>query len=515
MIIRLRALFLSLYQQLSKQRFMRHYVIYSLLLSSCFFVIGCNSWLDVKPYDQISEKDLFETETGFLRLLNGVYIDMNDDALYGRTLTVEMLELLTYNYLIGDDPTYWGDYIDLKNRNFTSEYWTSRLDATWDKAYALIRNCNTLLENIDSRRTLFTGNNYNLVKGEALALRALLHFDMFRLFGPVYKINPTGKSIPYYTTTSLQIQELLPANEVIVRLLDDLKNAAQLLAEDPILTEDPLTPANTGGSSFTSYRALRLNYYAVQALLSRVYWWASANTEDENYSEYVRLAIEHAMTVINSRKFPFVDKSLVLGSPENPDRIFYTECIFSLTNTSRGLLFKNNNDPQLLPKPVLTMDPALLESPYFGGDDLYGGSTDDYRYIANWSKIGSSYYFYKYSDLPDVSLMRNTMIPMIRIGEMYLIIADLQTERADKAYWVNQLRAHRGVRSQPEDDTFRPSFVGYEYLRELYGEGQTFYYNKKNYSVIMTKFEGISEFVDASEKLYVIPLPDTETENRQ
>lgn len=93
---------------------------------------------------------------------------------------------------------------------------------------------------MESRQALFTGNNYNLVRGEALALRAMLHFDMFRLFGPVYKINATGKSIPYYTTTSLQIQELLPANEVIERLLDDLKTAAQLLADDPILTGRPV-----------------------------------------------------------------------------------------------------------------------------------------------------------------------------------------------------------------------------------------------------------------------------------
>ena len=102
---------------------------------------------------------------------------------------------------------------------------------------------------------------------------------------------------------------------------------------------------------------MRLNYYAVQALLARVYWWASANESEPNAEQYKQLAIEHALVVINSQKFPFVDKSLVLGSPENPDRILYTECIFSLTHTSRGLLFKNNNDPQLLPRPVSPTDP--------------------------------------------------------------------------------------------------------------------------------------------------------------
>ena len=224
---------------------------------------GCSKWLDVQPYDKISEDELFSTESGFQRLLNGIYIDLNDDALYGRTLTVEMVELLAYNYKIDDDPTYWGDYINLRDRNFTSDYWRRRLDDTWNKAYALIRNCNTLLENMELHREVFTGDNYNLIRGEALALRALLHFDMFRLFGPVYKNDPEGISIPYCTTTDLQVQELLPANEVIQRLLDDLNEAARCLQNDPIFTDDPLAPAPADGSVFTAYRALRLNYYAV------------------------------------------------------------------------------------------------------------------------------------------------------------------------------------------------------------------------------------------------------------
>jgi len=31
----------------------------------------------------------------------------------------------------------------------------------------------------------------------------------------------------------------------------------------------------------------------------------------------------------------------------------------------------------------------------------------------------------------------------------------------------------------------------------------------------MTKFEGVSEFIDASEKMYVLPMPDSESENRE
>ena len=497
---------------------MKQYIVRYILSSViALSIIGCSDYLDVRPYDRISEDDLFSSETGFQRLLNGIYIDLNSDELYGRTLTVEMTELLAYSYVFSEDPTYWGNYINLRDRNFTSDYWRARLDATWDKAYALILNCNTLLENVEIRKgepAFFTGDNYNLIRGEALALRAMLHFDMFRLFGPVYKINPTGISIPYCTSTDLQIQELLPANEVIQKLINDLTEAEKLLAVDPIITGGAFEPADGNGSTFTSYRALRLNYYAVQALLARVYYYAAADESNgEMATYYTQEAINHARTVIESQKFPFVDRSLVLGSPDNPDRIFYTECIFSLTHTSRGQMFKTNFDPQLNPRPFFRMEVSNLETIYFGGE--YGGSTDDYRYIVNWSKTGDVYYFYKFADLPDVSLLRNTMIPMIRLGEMYLIMADLQTDRTDKAYWLNQLRAHRGIGPLDAEKLYN-AVLGYEFVRELYGEGQIFYYYKRNYRSIVSKFDNAGDVtVSASEKLYVIPLPDTETENRQ
>ena len=56
------------------------------------FCLSCSKWLDVKPYDKISEEELFSTEDGFLKHLNGIYIELNRDMLYGSALTVEMIE---------------------------------------------------------------------------------------------------------------------------------------------------------------------------------------------------------------------------------------------------------------------------------------------------------------------------------------------------------------------------------------------------------------------------------------
>ncbi len=497
---------------------MLRYIVLS--LSGLFLAAGCGDWLEVKPYDTMAEGDLLSNEEGFKKLLNGVYVDLNRDELYGLTLTVEMVEVMGGSYLIGSDPLTWGDYIDLDNRNFTSEYWRTRLDNTWNKAYELIRNCNTILEQMESRRSVFTGGNYNLIRGEALALRALLHFDMFRLFGPVYKLDPTKKSIPYVASASLQVQELLPGDEVMRRVIEDLEEAEKLLAEDPIITTtDHLAArAGTGEADITEYRTLRLNYYAVQALLARAYYYI-CSYEDEHQADYKAKARSYAEGIVDiaPRHFPFVDRADVLGTPENPDRIFATEVIFGLTNVNRSLMFKNANDPNRSPKPVLRMNPALLEMPYFGGGSEYGGSTDDYRYVANWKKSGNDYYFYKYADIADAGRIENTIVPMIRLGEMYLIIAALYDgagERPLMGRWANKLREHRGVEKMDEA-RYAPRFLGYEFVRELYGEGQIFFYHKRNYSPVLTAFDPVTEFAPASEKFFVVPLPDTETDNRQ
>ena len=77
-------------------------------------------------------------------------------------------------------------------------------------------------------------------KTEAYALRAFLHFDLLRLFGPVYKTHKEDKSICYNTQFSLSGSDLLPASKVMEYVIADLKEAEDRLAKDPIIEEGPL-----------------------------------------------------------------------------------------------------------------------------------------------------------------------------------------------------------------------------------------------------------------------------------
>lgn len=480
-------------------------IIYTIIIACTTLFASCDSWLEVKPYDQIAEGELQKSEEGYQKMLNGIYIDLNSDELYGQTLSVEMIEVMGGAYTIGTDNSVWGNYKDLSSYQYNTEYWRNRLDQTWNKAYALILNCNKILETIDGNKNLFTDGSYYIIKGEALALRAMLHFDMLRLFGPVYSKDSDKKAIPYYTKQTNSPEPILTAQEVMEKITTDYEDALNYLANDPVKTEGTMMSSTEDGSSnFLRYRALRLNYYAVEALMARAYLYMGNKTEAFKYATDV-------IKTADQNIFPFVDKNLVIGSPADPDRIFSSEVLFALTNTSRGTIHKNFFDPSRLPNYVFRMDDSMMSNLVYGGAATTGGYQDDYRYRACWMATGSNRYFYKYSDMVANGSIQNTMIPMVRLGEMFLIAAESQSgDLKAGVQYVNALRRNRGVANLT---TLTPDLLKYEYIRELYGEGQLFFLYKRLNSDIITSATS-SKNPKASDLIFVVPLPDTETENR-
>ncbi len=464
---------------------------------------SCSEWLDVKPYDKISQDELVSDESGFIKHLNGIYIELNSDVLYGGALSVEMIEIMGGAYQIGTDNSVWGNYKDLSEYEYGTVYWRARLNETWNKAYSLILNCNLLLESLEKAETEFSGDNYKVIKGEALALRAMLHFDLLRLFGPVYSRHPEQISIPYYKKYSVTPNVALPASEVAEEITRDLQEARILLAGDPVRTEGTRMegPAE-GASSFMYYRNLRLNYYAVIALLARSSLYFGNEQE----------ALAYALEVIKAADegiFPFVDRSLVTGSPDDIDRIFSSEIIFALSHSQRNTIFKNYYDPSRIPNCVFRMDNDLMSNVIYGGG-ITGGNQDDYRYRVNWVATGANRYFYKYSDMNDTGNIRNTMIPMLRMGEMYLIAAECVSPDISLGVgYVNTLRSARGVSDIPN---LTRELLQYEYVRELYGEGQLFFMYKRMFTPVL--FSSVeSRNPQPSDAIFTVPLPDSERDN--
>ena len=466
--------------------------IYTSIIGLMFMVLGCSDWLNVKPSDRVSEKSAFSTISGFKQALNGIYVELNQTDLYGRTLTVEFVEILAQRYAINEEATV--DKL-LSEFEYGGSDAKSRASAIWAKAYNLIANTNLLVRNCDVNRAVLPDDYYHIVKGEALALRAMLHFDLFRLFGPVYGVDSTLKSIPYYTDFALDVNPSLAGDEFIQQVINDLVDAEEYLKDyDPIITYGP---KGDHLDNFKCDRNLRLNYYAVQALLSRVYLYRGNNVK----------ALEYAKKVIEVQKrwFPWVKTLDILSGSENPDRMFSTEILFALQNLKRSSIFSSLFDANNL----------KLNSLLPMRDDVVGNMFDDekqdYRY-STWFTSGTvdlgGVNYKVFNKYQGKDSLFSQMIPMIRVSEVFLIAAETEERSSDGVVYFNELRNNRGLNSVSNSSlSWR---LEEEWRREFIGEGQLFFYYKRNMQTSVMSAYNLYETTSVVLKNYVIPIPEGE-----
>ena len=181
-----------------------------ILLIGGVLLSACTSWLDVTPEDTVEEEDLFKESTGFHNALNGVYQQMASTSLYGRELTYGLLDAMGQVYQLYGENYHYGAGI----KSYHYYYQGTRfaydanddikraIESIWSKGYNTIANCNNIIRNIDALKTGdFRGGEAErqMIKGEALAARAWMHFDLLRLFAPALVANPAGIYIPYVT----------------------------------------------------------------------------------------------------------------------------------------------------------------------------------------------------------------------------------------------------------------------------------------------------------------------------
>ena len=160
-------------------------------------MVACDSWLDTTPPSQVPEEDQFDDEFGFRQALIGCYIGMADVDLYGKQLTWYSVEMQCVQYSIHTQAKIYA----MGTYQYTTQRALSVLNSVWEKAYNVIANANNALKFIDKRQGVLDPISYRMIKGELLAIRAMLHFDLMRLYGYGNLANRTDKStrltIPY------------------------------------------------------------------------------------------------------------------------------------------------------------------------------------------------------------------------------------------------------------------------------------------------------------------------------
>ena len=478
-----------------------YYIAFTLLLILPMF--SCEKWLDVSPKTEIKSDDNFELEQGFKDALTGVYLLMIDESLYGRELTFGFTDVLA-QYYTGIYQTSHAYYYPAQY-DYTDNSSVSIINNIWGSAYNAIANLNELIAQLErADKGMFTGRNYELIKGEAYGLRALLHFDLLRLFGESYSANPDGDAIPYVSALGTTVTATSSVSEVIDYALNDLQIAQENLLADPVIETNSTTA--TDDESYERDRFYKFNYYAVKLLMARIYLYK------QDYDN----AYEAAREVINQSYFVWTPETeITISDEDSRNYILSEELVFALYDsklrdaytsyftTDNGLYMNDENYEGLF---------ELHKSGYYG-DYRYTYLTElltdvDVRFSNKLKQPTGSGTAYLYK------------MPMMRLSEAYYIAAECALDDDDITQSVSYLNAVRMQRNIP--DQLSESLTQAEVLDEIYKEyakefmceGQLFYYFKRRNTeyIPVPSVSGGSLTYSYVVPNYVLPLPDDEIE---
>lgn len=461
--------------------------IKNIILALTVAVLGsaCSDWFDVSPKTDIKSDEFFSDENGFQSALTGCYVRMTNDETYGKNLSWYFVEKLAQRY---DDQIQYIGGITANVYDYTSDYYSKdEVNEIWLEMYKTIANINNLLFHLDNggKDIIKTPGYWELMKGEALALRAFHHFDLLRLYGPIYKENSSVKCMPYKTSFANEQAPLLTATEILNNIIADLTEA------EICLENDPLNWGKDVDEPFVSYRGHRMNKYAVKALLARVYLYRGSSND---YVTAGRLAKEI-----------IADCGLNLVTDNTKDVAMFDETLFGLHVHDMEERFDDY---------FTTGDARNGQELWINRD--HGQELYEFQTVGiNDIRVRSGYGFYYHNThgmmtrkyLPSSDNNYSEKLPLIRLGEIYLIAA----EATGDVTYLNRLRNVRGISRVYNLDEVTTEALQDEYAKEFFAEGQLFYFYKRH--ALKDFYRCPSSLVGSmSASQYVLPLPDGEVE---
>ena len=536
---------------------MQKKIIYLFIICTLVIPISCDDHFDIDPKTEILEKDLFSEESGYYNALYGVYLKLNQQNLYGKTLTYDILEDLAQSYSGTRYRISGYDYSAflIGQSGMTAQ---DRFTSIWEAMYNAIAECNNLLENLEASPIEFPDGNREMVKAEAMAIRAFLHFDLLRMFAPSVISGPELSAIPYVDNFTLQDFPRLTVNQVLDKIIVDLKAAESLLqVHDPILVDDPdaePTFVDLNNNSLIRFRReARMNYYSVLGILSRVQLYAGNKAEAFDYAKKVIETDRFRLpTNVSEYKDPFLTGVFGLGISYNGLNGVYTSDFISETRRDisffqlekvyeADLIRSNDILPWNFRQYGFSEEEYDLYAAYFseGGsngarisrrtgkmliwEDLteISDSLDfvsdnpgdrDYRLFENFYKSsdGSGVRFLKFPDLfPDLLIIG--YLPLLKLSELYLIAAETAPDLGEGLNYLNMQRESANVMpSLSADDIVSAERlqeeIEKEYKKELLAEGQLFYYFKRLNLDTFTGTNGVT-IREVDDEIYVFPIP--------
>ncbi|MDO6440353.1 RagB/SusD family nutrient uptake outer membrane protein [Cyclobacterium sp. 1_MG-2023] len=192
--------------------------------------LSCDSNLDIKPSQEIDEGTALDNDANIKSVLIGAYANLRKSDLWGG-------RLLLYSEMLGanNEIRWTGTFTQpremlnksiLINNTFVTDTWTA--------ANSTINITNNILEAIPKVNEV----DQDRVKGEALFIRAVVYFELVKLFGQPYIAGNTdvNPGVPLILTPSRGrenngIVERYSIEEIYTQIIEDLSIAEQILPD--------------------------------------------------------------------------------------------------------------------------------------------------------------------------------------------------------------------------------------------------------------------------------------------
>ena len=441
---------------------------------------SCKKIIEAEPTHQLDGSTRFETIEDFDFALTGAYALFRSGNYYGggSNAFVNLPDMLSDN--LNETSESLGNYQTLSTWRYAED--ESNIGATWQAAYRIISQANLLLRDIDNFSAT-EGGAVNRIKSQALAIRALAHFDLLRYWVEDYDRNSTKPGIPYITVFDY---EQKPPRGTVKETYDHIE--ADLEMARALINNGLDKAINATGKAY-------IDIQGVNAIMARVFL----------YSNQLDSAIKYSTFVINA---------IPLASRTNFPNIWTdastSEVVWSVSfNAGEGRIgdpvyFVPNNRSSYRPNPTLVgmYDPV-----------------NDVRYVSYFqvrsNRLVVSKYLAKAAQVSRPDGITN--FKAFRTGEMYLIRAEAYARKgganevtalAD----LNTLRATRiaGFVAGVETGTALINAIALERRKELICEGHRWFDLKRTTKTISRSNCTVFCTLDAANRAWTWPLPIAE-----
>lgn len=452
----------------------RNIFIAAMMIAS---LASCKKVIEVEPTHQLDGSTRFETIEDFDFALTGAYALFRSANYYGSgsNAYVNLPDMLTDN--LNETSESLGNYQTLSNWRYAED--EPNISATWQAAYRIISQANLILRDIDEFAPEHEGA-VNRIKAQALAIRALAHFDLLRYWVEDYDRNSTLPGIPYITVFDY---EQKPSRGTVKETYDHLESDIQMARG--LLNSGLDKVINSTGKAY-------IDIQGVNAIAARMYL----------YANQLDSAIKYSTLVINA--IPLASRTNFPGIWTDAST---SEVIWSVSfNAGEGRIgdpvyFVPNNRSSYRPNPTLVNSyDAVNDVRYSSYFQVRSNRLVMAKYLAKAAQVSR----------PDGI----TNFKAFRTGEMYLIRAEAYARKggANEVLALadlNTLRAARiaGFVPGAETGTALISAIALERRKELISEGHRWFDLKRTTKTINRTSCSVFCTLTPGDRAWTWPIP--------